>query len=62
MNKAISWQATSKFSPADIIGWSKSIRGRRVIAGYIFISPFILGVLFWVLIPALTGAEVFHFG
>ncbi|MBN1220028.1 MAG: sugar ABC transporter permease [Anaerolineae bacterium] len=29
--------------------------------GYIFISPFILGVLFWVLIPALTAAWlVFH--
>jgi len=28
---------------------------RRTITGYIFISPFILGVLFWVLIPALVA-------
>jgi multiple sugar transport system permease protein len=31
------------------------------VAGYIFISPFILGVLLWVLIPALTAVWlVFH--
>ena len=59
MSNAMDWSKTqsspSKFSPAGIINWSRSIRGRRAIAGYIFISPFILGVLFWVLIPALTA-------
>jgi multiple sugar transport system permease protein len=55
MNEAIGWESTSKFSTTGIIGWFKSIRGRRTIVGYIFISPFILGVLFWVLIPALTA-------
>jgi multiple sugar transport system permease protein len=56
MNETIGWESTGKFSTTGIIGWFKSLRGRRTIAGYIFISPFILGVLFWVLIPALTAA------
>lgn len=29
--------------------------GRRTITGYLFISPFILGFIFWVLIPALMA-------
>jgi multiple sugar transport system permease protein len=34
---------------------------RRTILGYIFISPFILGFLFWVLIPALVAVYLtFH--
>ena len=36
-------------------GWFKTLRGIRTVTGYIFISPFILGVLLWVLIPALTA-------
>jgi multiple sugar transport system permease protein len=36
--------------------WFKTPRGRRTVTGYIFIGPFILGVLFWVLIPAVTAA------
>ncbi len=34
----------------------KTPRGRRTITGYLFISPFILGVLFWVLYPAIMAA------
>ncbi len=37
------------------IGWFRTLRGRRTVMGYIFIGPFILGVLVWVLIPALTA-------
>ena len=41
--------------------WTKTPRGRRTISGYVFISPFILGVLFWVVIPAGVAAWlVFH--
>lgn len=51
----------SKSSIAEALRWFKTLRGRRTIAGYIFISPFILGVLLWVLIPALTAIWlVFH--
>jgi multiple sugar transport system permease protein len=32
--------------------WFKTPAGRRAITGYLFISPFILGVLFWVVFPA----------
>jgi multiple sugar transport system permease protein len=32
--------------------WFKTPRGRRTITGYLFISPFILGVLVWVVFPA----------
>jgi multiple sugar transport system permease protein len=43
------------------MGWFRTLRGRRTLIGYIFISPFILGVLLWVLIPALTALWlVFH--
>ena len=36
--------------------WFKTPRGRRTVTGYLFVSPFILGVLFWVLYPALMAA------
>ena len=36
--------------------WFKTPRGRRTVTGYLFISPFILGVMFWVLFPALMAA------
>lgn len=32
--------------------WLKTPSGRRAVTGYLFISPFILGVLFWVVYPA----------
>lgn len=32
--------------------WFKTPRGRRTITGYLFIMPFILGVMFWVVYPA----------
>lgn len=38
--------------PGGIMHWFKSPRGRRTITGYLFIGPFILGVLFWVVYPA----------
>jgi multiple sugar transport system permease protein len=46
---------TIKYPATGITGWFRTLRGRRTITGYIFISPFILGVLLWVLIPALTA-------
>jgi multiple sugar transport system permease protein len=50
-----------KTSAARTTGWFRTLRGRRTVTGYLFISPFILGVLLWVLIPALTAAWlVFH--
>lgn len=52
---------TIKQSVTRITGWFRTLRGRRTVMGYIFISPFILGVLLWVLIPALTAIWlVFH--
>lgn len=46
-------------------GWkwwtNLSLARRRTITGYIFISPFILGVIFWVLIPVLVNLYLtFH--
>ena len=50
-----------KYSVTGIINWFRTLQGRRTVTGYIFIGPFILGVLLWVLIPALTAAWlVFH--
>jgi multiple sugar transport system permease protein len=50
-----------KPSTRGAIGWFRTLRGRRTLTGYIFIGPFILGVLVWVLIPALTAIWlVFH--
>lgn len=37
------------------IRWFRTLRGRRTLTGYLFISPFILGVLLWVVLPALTA-------
>jgi len=41
-----------KSLPGRVIQWFKTPKGRRTVSGYIFISPFIFGVLFWVVIPA----------
>jgi len=41
---------------ARILHWLRTPKGRRTISGYVFISPFILGVLFWVVIPAGVAA------
>ncbi len=35
--------------------WLSKPAGRRTVVGYIFIAPFMLGFLFWFLIPALTA-------
>jgi multiple sugar transport system permease protein len=32
--------------------WFKTRSGRRTITGYLFVSPFLLGVLFWVVFPS----------
>ena len=37
------------------VRWLRKPAGRRNVVGYIFIAPFILGFLFWFLIPALTS-------
>lgn len=42
--------------PGRLLRWFKTPKGRRTITGYLFIGPFILGVLFWVLYPALMAA------
>lgn len=39
----------------NIIEWFKKPRVRRTIVGYLFVGPFILGVLFWVVAPAATA-------
>src|SRR5687768_14011191 len=41
--------------PTGVLGWFRTLRGRRTVTGYIFIAPFILGVLLWVVLPALTA-------
>ena len=38
-----------------IVRWLRKPAGRRTIVGYIFITPFMLGFLFWFLAPALTS-------
>jgi multiple sugar transport system permease protein len=47
-------QISSRFG--RVLHWFKTPKGRRTITGYLFISPFILGVLFWVLFPAIMAA------
>jgi multiple sugar transport system permease protein len=47
-------QARSKFN--RFVHWFKTPSGRRTITGYLFIMPFILGVLFWVVYPSLMSA------
>jgi multiple sugar transport system permease protein len=44
-----------------LVHWLRKPAGRRNVTGYIFIAPFILGFLFWFLIPAGTSLWlVFH--
>jgi multiple sugar transport system permease protein len=38
-----------------IVRWLRKPAARRNVVGYIFIAPFVLGFLFWFLIPALTS-------
>lgn len=38
-----------------LVRWLRKPAGRRIIVGYIFIAPFMLGFLIWFLIPALTS-------
>lgn len=45
-----------KPQPGGLLHWFKTPQGRRTVTGYLFISPFILGVLLWVLYPALMSA------
>jgi len=49
-----------KFSPSWIVEQYNrlSLKQPRTIIGYIFIMPFILGFLFWFLIPALVAANL----
>lgn len=57
MSNAVDWSKTRPpKSKNSIIGWFKTPKGRRTVTGYIFIGPFVLGFLFWVLIPGLTAA------
>lgn len=42
-------QIISRFG--RFLHWFKTPKGRRTITGYLFVSPFLLGVLFWVLYP-----------
>jgi multiple sugar transport system permease protein len=39
-----------------MVHWFQTPTGRNTVSGYIFISPFILGVLLWVVIPAGVAA------
>jgi len=39
-----------------LLHWFKTPKGQRTINGYLFVGPFLLGVLFWVLYPALMAA------
>jgi multiple sugar transport system permease protein len=56
MDKAVSLpEPRNRPSLSGAIGWFRTLRGRRTITGYIFIAPFILGVLLWVVLPALTA-------
>ena len=50
LSRRQSTQTTSRFG--RFLRWFKTPRGRRSITGYLFVSPFLLGVLFWVLYPA----------
>jgi len=43
-------QNRSKFG--RFLQWFTTPKGRRSVVGYLFLSPFILGVLFWVVYPA----------
>ena len=57
MNKSIEYPSPQINSiPGRLLHWFKTPTGQRAITGYLFIGPFILGVLFWVLYPALMAA------
>lgn len=57
MNKSIEYPSPQINSiPGRFLHWFKTPNGQRTITGYLFIGPFILGVLFWVLYPALMAA------
>lgn len=51
----------SSARPVPIFKQRLTLQQRRTIIGYIFIAPFILGFVFWFLIPALVAAYLtFH--
>ena len=60
MSKALELSSPPSPKPTSffsrLIHWFRTPKGRRTISGYIFISPFIFGVLFWVVIPAAVAA------
>jgi multiple sugar transport system permease protein len=57
MNESLEYQSPPINSIfGKFLHWFKTPRGQRTITGYLFIGPFILGVLFWVLYPALMAA------
>ena len=59
MNKTLDMpnqDSGGKFQLGKIFHWFKTPKGRRTVSGYFFISPFILGVLCWVVIPAGVAA------
>jgi len=57
MNESLEYPSPQINSiPGRFIHWFKTPNGQRTITGYLFIGPFILGVLFWVLYPALMAA------
>jgi len=41
-----------KSSSGGFLHWFKTPAGRRTVTGYLFIGPFVLGVLLWVVYPA----------
>ena len=56
MNSSAELHSPTKKHVTGIPGWFRSRQAKRTLTGYMFISPFILGVLFFVLIPAATAA------
>jgi multiple sugar transport system permease protein len=49
-------QSTSEVGARTFLNIQMSLGRRRTVWGYIFIMPFILGFIFWFLIPALVAA------
>lgn len=56
MDRSVELRASTKKHAAKKPGWFRSRQAKRTLTGYIFISPLILGVLFFVLIPAIVAA------
>jgi len=59
MSKTFEVPATQLPQPSQVrsglggsLHWFNTPRGRRTVTGYLFVSPFILGVLLWVVYPA----------